>query len=93
MTMHQDAGPTAGVAQAGLAPHGAERAARVQVLPVHRPASENAVDLPPDPFARRSWLGGHRLSGRPAVFVLASLIVALLASSAAPNRLTIDKPV
>jgi len=29
----------------------------------------------------------HRLSGRPAVFVLASLIVALLASSAAPTPL------
>jgi hypothetical protein len=40
-----------------------------------------------DPFARRPWLGGHRLSGRPAVFVLASLIVALLASSAAPTPL------
>src|SRR5580765_7485539 len=46
--------------------------------------------LPPDPFAPRPWLrgrGGRRLSGRPAVFVLASLIVALLASSAAPTPL------
>jgi MFS family permease len=32
-------------------------------------------------------LDSHRLSGRPAVFVLASLIVALLASSAAPTPL------
>jgi predicted MFS family arabinose efflux permease len=32
-------------------------------------------------------LGSYRLSGRPAVFVLASLIVALLASSAAPTPL------
>jgi MFS family permease len=40
-----------------------------------------------DPLARRPWLGGYRLSGRPAVFVLASLIVALLASSAAPTPL------
>jgi len=31
--------------------------------------------------------GSHKLSGRPAVFVLASLIVALLASSAAPTPL------
>ena len=31
--------------------------------------------------------GGYRLSGRPAVFALASLIVALLASSAAPTPL------
>jgi predicted MFS family arabinose efflux permease len=50
--------------------------------------------LPADPFARGPWLRGragrqlsHRLSGRPAVFVLASLIVALLASSAAPTPL------
>src|ERR1700745_105526 len=45
-----------------------------------------APTLPPDPFAPRPWLRG-RLSGRPAVFVLASLIVALLASSAAPTPL------
>jgi predicted MFS family arabinose efflux permease len=32
-------------------------------------------------------LASHQLSGRPAVFVLASLIVALLASSAAPTPL------
>jgi predicted MFS family arabinose efflux permease len=54
--------------------------------------------LPADPFARQPWLrgrgrhqqhgrGSHRLSGRPAVLVLASLIVALLASSAAPTPL------
>ena len=53
-------------------------------------ASETAVALPADPFARWPWLrgrGSYRLSGRPAVFVLASLIVALLASSAAPTPL------
>jgi MFS family permease len=53
-------------------------------------ASETATALPADPFARRPWLRGrasYRLSGRPAVFVLASLIVALLASSAAPTPL------
>src|SRR5246500_2548683 len=52
--------------------------------------TQPAQALPPDPFARRPWLrgrGNHRLSGRPAVFVLASLIVALLASSAAPTPL------
>jgi predicted MFS family arabinose efflux permease len=54
--------------------------------------------LPADPFARQPWLrgrgrhqqhgpGSRRLSGRPAVFVLASLVVALLASSAAPTPL------
>ncbi len=59
-------------------------------LPVRRPARETAAVLPADPFARRARLyrpGSHRLSGRPAVFVLASLIVALLASSAAPTPL------
>jgi MFS family permease len=53
-----------------------------QTPPAPHPAS--------DPFARRPrrrLLGGRRLSGRPAVFVLASLIVALLASSAAPTPL------
>jgi len=61
-----------------------------QALQVRRPVRETASGLPADPFARRSRLrgrGGHRLSGRPAVFVLASLIVALLASSAAPTPL------
>jgi MFS family permease len=59
-------------------------------LQVRRPASRTAAALLADPFARRSWLrgpGSWRLSGRPAVFVLASLIVALLASSAAPTPL------
>jgi MFS family permease len=54
------------------------------------PASGTAAALPADPFAGRSWRSGAgrlRLSGRPAVFVLASLIVALLASSAAPTPL------
>jgi MFS family permease len=51
---------------------------------------ESAAVLPADPFALRSRLprpGSRRLSGRPAVVVLASLIVALLASSAAPTPL------
>jgi predicted MFS family arabinose efflux permease len=46
--------------------------------------------MPADPFAARSWLRGlasYRLTGRPAVLVLASVIVALLASSAAPTPL------
>ena len=50
------------------------------VAQARRPASGTTEGLPADPFARR-------LSGRPAVFVLASLIVALLASSAAPTPL------
>ncbi len=90
MTTRHAAGPRAGIAQAAPAPHRAERAGTAQVLPVPRPASDNAAVLPPDPFARRPWLRGRgrrRLSGRPAVFVLASLIVALLASSAAPTPL------
>jgi MFS family permease len=45
--------------------------------------------LPADPFVQMPRLTRDRgrLSGRPAVFVLASLIVALLASSAAPTPL------
>jgi len=66
----------------------AEPSART--MHVRRPASGIAEALPADPFERRPWLrgrGSYRLSGRPAVFVLASLIVALLASSAAPTPL------
>jgi hypothetical protein len=70
--------------------YGAGRVASAQALQVRRPVGETAAALPADPFARRPWLRGRgiqRLSGRPAVFVLASLIVALLASSAAPTPL------
>ena len=63
------------------------QAERVRGLPARHPAGELALALPADPFARQSWLRGRRLSGRPAVFVLASLVVALLASSAAPTPL------
>src|ERR1700722_3018702 len=66
-----------------------------EALQVRRPAGETIADLPADPFARGPGGRGRagpgpgrlRLSGRPAVFVLASLIVALLASSAAPTPL------
>jgi predicted MFS family arabinose efflux permease len=90
MTHHYAAGPRPGVAQAVPVPQPAGRVASAQALSVRRPASETAAALPADPFARRPWLRGwdsYRLSGRPAVFVLASLIVALLASSAAPTPL------
>ena len=89
MTTHYGAAPGAGVAQAA-APHPVRRVASAQALQVRRPVSETAAALPADPFARRPWLrgrGSYRLSGRPAVFVLASLIVGLLASSAAPTPL------
>ena len=90
MTMHYGAGPGAGVAQAARTPHEAARMASVQVLPARLPAGETAAALPADPFARRPRRrgpGSRPLSGRPAVFVLASVIVALLASSAAPTPL------
>jgi MFS family permease len=90
MTVHYGPGPRAGVAQAALTSLPAERLASAHALQVRRQASETAAALPADPFARRSRLrewGSPRLSGRPAVFVLASLIVALLASSAAPTPL------
>ena len=90
MTKHYGTGAGAGITQAALAPQRAERVAGTQTVQALRPASGTAAALPADPFARRSWRrgpGSHRLSGRPAVFVLASLIVALLASSAAPTPL------
>jgi predicted MFS family arabinose efflux permease len=90
MTMNYGAGPGIGIAQAAPALRPAERTATVQALPARRPASETAMALPADPLARRPrWrtAGSDRLSGRPAVFVLASVIVALLASSAAPTPL------
>ncbi|MGH3224591.1 MAG: hypothetical protein ACRDPY_38915, partial [Streptosporangiaceae bacterium] len=68
----------------------AERVAGARASQVRRPAGETAAALPADPFVRRLGLlrpGIGGLSGRPAVFVLASLIVALLASSAAPTPL------
>jgi MFS family permease len=94
MTKQYGTGAGAGTMQAA-ARHPAGGAAGTQALQVRRPASRTDVALPADPFARRPGLrglggrqlGGHRLSGRAAVFVLASLIVALLASSAAPTPL------
>ena len=93
MTTAPGAGPGyrlgSGRAQAALAPRPAEHAAADRALLVRERGAEAAA-LPADPVARRSWLrapGSYRLSGRPAVFVLASLIVALLASSAAPTPL------
>ena len=98
MTMHYGAGPRVGVVQAARTPHAAARIASVQVLPASRPAGETAAAWPTDLVAGRlglsglgslrlSGLGSLRLTGRPAVFVLASLVVALLASSAAPTPL------
>jgi predicted MFS family arabinose efflux permease len=78
MTTDHGSGPGAGTAQLARAPHRAGRLASVQ----DPAARETGAALPADPFA-----GRRRLSGRPAVFVLASLIVALLASSAAPTPL------
>ena len=47
----------------------------------------DAVSLPEDPLARRT--GGHqaRLTGTPALVLLASLVVSLLAASGAPTPL------
>src|SRR5215831_966339 len=90
MTTRNGAGPGAGTALADLAPRAARRTAGSQVLLARHPASRAAAALPADPFTHRPQLprwASRRLSGRPAVFVLASLIVALLASSAAPTPL------
>src|SRR5580692_10216591 len=89
MTTDHGAGSGYGRGQAALAPRPAGQAAADRALLVRERGAEAAA-LPADPFARRSWLrasGSYRLSGRPAVFMLASLIVALLASSAAPTPL------
>lgn len=50
-------------------------------------AGPGAVIAQAAPVPRPAGRVGHRLTGRPAVLVLASLIVALLASSAAPTPL------
>jgi predicted MFS family arabinose efflux permease len=88
---HDGAGHAAGIAQAGPASDPGERDASAAVRLVRRPAgAQTAADLPADPSARAAGprsAGSHRLSGRPAVVVLASLIVTLLASSAAPTPL------
>jgi hypothetical protein len=57
-----------------------------------RPANSAALDLPEDPLSRRprrSRLAerGPRLAGTPALLLLASLIVSMLAASAAPTPL------
>jgi MFS family permease len=77
MTTHCGAGPRAGITDAAAAPGKPERVASVLALPAD----------PFAPWARMRELGSRRLSGRPAVVVLGSLIVALLASSAAPTPL------
>src|SRR5262245_8734994 len=82
MTTHSIAGPGAGVAQAARSAvtPGGSRVPGPGSSAVRPAATRGAMRA--GPFARRP-----RLSGRPAVFVLASLIVALLASSAAPTPL------
>jgi MFS family permease len=87
MTTHHGAELAAGIAQTAPGPY---PAGPVATRPNGRPVTGSVADLPADPFARQSWLrgvSGYRLTGRPAVFVLGSLIVALLASSAAPTPL------
>jgi predicted MFS family arabinose efflux permease len=90
VTTHYSAVPRSGISEAVPAPNAADAVASARGLQARRRATETDSALPADPFARRPRvreLASHRLSGRPAVFVLASLIVALLASSAAPTPL------
>jgi len=87
---HHEAGAGAAIMQVAPTGNHGVRVEGARALQVRRPAGETAAARPADPFARRPGLrgpGSYRLSGRPAVFVLASLIVALLASSAAPTPL------
>src|SRR5690349_17477776 len=48
---------------------------------------EAAFRLPEDPFTRRAGGSRARLAGTPALVLLASLIVSLLAASSAPTPL------
>src|SRR5262245_20411408 len=76
---------------------GTAELAAATVKAVGRPAapvSVTAIDLPDDPLASRAARrqgGRHgrlpRLSGTPALVLLASLIVSLLAASSAPTPL------
>jgi Major Facilitator Superfamily len=63
-----------------------------------RPVTRTALDLPQDPLSRRALRsrraehapragGAPRLAGMPALLLLASLIVSMLAASAAPTPL------
>ncbi len=90
MTMSCSPGTRSGATPVAPEPQPATQVATGRVPAGWRPGSESATPLPADPLARRRWYrrqGNRRLSGRPAVFVLASVIVALLASSAAPTPL------
>ena len=51
------------------------------------PGSGIVLDLPEDPLSRRAIRRPARLTGTPALFLLASLIVSLLAASSAPTPL------
>jgi MFS family permease len=55
------------------------------VAQLTRPAGRAALDLPADPLVRPERL--PRVSGTPALLLLASLIVSMLAASAAPTPL------
>jgi len=54
---------------------------------VAAPAGASAADLPEDPLSARAARRGGRISGMPALVLLASLIVSLLAASGAPTPL------
>jgi MFS family permease len=80
MTDHGDSGRGAGTAPATRTPPRFD--GNVTALP-GRPAGSGATPQNPGPGPGRRW----RLTGRPAMYLLASLIVALLAASSAPTPL------
>jgi MFS family permease len=67
---------------AGLAPAPARLAGTSAA-----PGAGVALDLPEDPLSRRARRRPGRLAGPPALLLLASLIVSLLAASSAPTPL------
>ncbi|MFY9932783.1 MAG: MFS transporter [Streptosporangiaceae bacterium] len=91
MTEQSGPGRGAGTVQASALRQARSGAGDVQASQSGRHAPRRDAALPDDPFVsrwHRARSGGRpMLEGRPAVILLASLIVALLAASAAPTPL------
>jgi MFS family permease len=89
--LRRQAGGGAGSVRAGSVQASRVQGSSVQAGRGGRHARRRDAALPDDPFMSRWQLArmgrGRRLEGRPAVILLASLIVALLAASAAPTPL------
>jgi Major Facilitator Superfamily len=65
--------------------HGTAELSATTARPSTRPVTSTAADLPEDPLVRPARV--PRIGGTPALVLLASLIVSMLAASAAPTPL------